>query len=89
MTAGAIALTALAVEMPMYKVHLWHIHADAKYVVFCFAMALWGTSTGISQSAVEAILGDSVPTGQSCRSFYQWQTTLACRPTRLLDRFLT
>ena len=45
-------------------VHLWLLHTDLKYVLFCLSVALWGTTTGFSQAAVEALLGDSVPTGE-------------------------
>lgn len=55
----------LCVRVANQPLHLLGLHTDTKYVLFCLSVALWGTTNGFAQAAVEAILGDSVPTGNS------------------------
>lgn len=66
---AAMVWCVLAEQRPM---DLWFLHTDLKYVLFCVSVAAAGTSLGFSQAAVEAILGDSVPTGVNASSDSGW-----------------
>lgn len=55
--AAAIATMSLAIELPKHSIQILGYHTDIKFVVMLVSLALFGITSGMSQSAVEVRQG--------------------------------
>ena len=58
--------------VPQRDIALAGVKTDTFFALICFALALWGVAQGAGSSALEALLADSVPTGEHLSPCLAW-----------------
>ena len=59
-------MTVLALYAPQRPLTMMGLQTDTFFVLICAALAVWGMCQGVGTAPLEALLADSVPTGEHC-----------------------